>query len=53
MLQGPETLSPGQAAPPQEAGIVTLLLLLFVPDPHGLEQVLQLLQEETAQGSKM
>ena len=49
MLQGSETLSPGQPAPPQEAGLVTLLLLLFVPDPHDLEQVLHGDQEETEQ----
>ena len=49
MLQGPETLSPGQKAPPQEAGIVTLLLLLFEPDPQDLEQDVHGDQEDTEQ----
>jgi hypothetical protein len=42
-------LRAGQAAPSQEAGVITLLLLLIVPDPHNLEQVPHEDQEETEQ----
>ena len=50
VLHDSEPLSPrGHAAPPQEAGVVTLLLLLLVPDPHDLEQIPHEVQEETEQ----
>ena len=44
-----ESLKAGHVEPPQEAEMVTLLLLLFVPDPHDLEHVLHGDQEETEQ----
>ena len=43
-----ESLRIGQAAPPQEAGMVTLLLLLLVPE-QVLEQVPHEDQEDTEQ----
>ena len=49
MLQACEALSVGQAAPPQEAGMVALLLLLCDPEPHDLEQAPHDDQEDTEQ----
>ena len=49
VLQACEPLSVGQAAPPQEAGMVALLLLLCDPEPHDLEQAPHDDQEDTEQ----
>ena len=50
VLHDSEPVCPaGQAAPPQEAGVVTLRLLLLVQDPHDLEQVPHEVQGDTEQ----